>query len=309
MGVGRPRVGRRRSRASGRASTAPRPPRSRTRHRHGPRRLARARSGSAHRAGRTRRCSRCRPGRRRSIGPSMSARVSRRASGRMRPWSSEATTPDALALAPETEHLERRVDRDVRSLVRHDGDVGRALQPVPLDVPAGLREDTVARRGEGGEVGHRRPGHEPDARAIGQAQEIDEPARRDLLGDRRGRRERVQAGVLVPGAGQPVGGERGGQAARRRRTRSSAARPTPRAPARPPPPAPRRRWPGPTGPSGSGPPMASRRAARSTGAGDRPLGERGEVVGGEIRRAMEQAGANGSVDHGAAPAFCVWPPA
>ena len=47
--------------------------------------------------------------------------------------------PDAVALAAQTEHLERRVDRDVGALVGHDRDRRRALQTVPLHVPAGPR--------------------------------------------------------------------------------------------------------------------------------------------------------------------------
>ena len=62
---------------------------------------------------------------------------------------------DALPFPTQTEHLERRVDRDVRPGVGHDGHRRRALQPVPLDVPAGLRQDRVPGGGEGREVGHR----------------------------------------------------------------------------------------------------------------------------------------------------------
>ncbi len=120
---------------------------------------------------------------------------------------------DPIALATESEHLERGVDRDVRPFVGDDRDRRGALQSLPLDVPADASQDAVACRGERREVGHRRPGHEPDARLGRQPEQLDEPAAGDLLGDRRGRRDDVQAGVLVPGAGQPVGAERGRRAA------------------------------------------------------------------------------------------------
>ena len=159
-------------------------------------------------------------------GPSIPARASRRASGRIRPWSSAAIRADALALPAQAEHLERRVDRDVGPAVGHDGDRRRALQAVPLDVPADPCEDPVARRGERREVGHRRAGHEPDARPGRQVEQLDQPGRRHLLGDRGGRRHGVQRRRSGPRrlASQSAPGRRARR--RRRRTRSSAARPS-----------------------------------------------------------------------------------
>ena len=112
--------------------------------------------------------------------------------------------PDPLTLAPEPEHLERGVDRDMGPAVGDDGHRRRALEAMPLHVPARLGEDRAACRGERREVGHRRAGHEPDARPGREAEQLDEPVARDLLGDRGSRRDDVQAGVLVPRAGQPV---------------------------------------------------------------------------------------------------------
>ena len=120
---------------------------------------------------------------------------------------------DALALAPEAEHLEGGVDRDVRPAVGDDRHRRRTLETLSLDVPAGPGEDAVPRRGQRREVGHRRAGHEPDARPGRQAEQVDQPGSRHFLGDRGGRRQGVQAAVLVPGTGQPVGTERGRQAA------------------------------------------------------------------------------------------------
>ena len=120
---------------------------------------------------------------------------------------------DVVALAAQTQHLERSVDRDVRSAMSHDRDRRGALQPQSLHVPAGLREDPVASRRKGREVGHRGAGHEADARAARQIQQLDEPGTGDLLRDRGRRRHDVQASVLIPGAGQPVRAEGRRQAA------------------------------------------------------------------------------------------------
>ena len=120
---------------------------------------------------------------------------------------------DARPLAAQAEHLERRVDGHVRALVGHDGHLRSTLQSLALHVPADLRQHGMAGRRERREVGHRRAGHEPDARAGRQLEQIHQPAGGDLLGDGRRRRQDVQAGVLVPRAGQPVGRERRGQPA------------------------------------------------------------------------------------------------
>ena len=66
----------------------------------------------------------------------------------------------------------------------------RALQPVGLDVPAGVAQHRVAGRRQAGEVRHLAAGDEADAAARGQPEQLAHPAGRDLLGDRqrRGRR-------------------------------------------------------------------------------------------------------------------------
>ncbi len=120
--------------------------------------------------------------------------------------------PDALALTPQAQHLERGVDRDMGPLVGDHGHRGRALQALPLDVPAGGGEDTVPGRGKRREVGHRGAGHETNARLGRQAQQFDEPSTGDLLRHGGRRRDDVQRCVLVPGRSQPVRGQRGRQA-------------------------------------------------------------------------------------------------
>ncbi len=67
--------------------------------------------------------------------------------------------------------------------------------------------------GERGEVGHHPAGDEPDGRRGRETEQVEEPPARDLLDHGRGGRGRVQTGVVVPTARQPVGRERGGVAA------------------------------------------------------------------------------------------------
>ena len=68
----------------------------------------------------------------------------------------------------------------------------------------------VARGGEAGEVGHGAAGDEADRAAGGQAEQVDQPALGEVLDRGVRRRDRPEAGVLVPRADQPVGGQRRG---------------------------------------------------------------------------------------------------
>ncbi len=156
---------------------------------------------------------------------------------------------------------------------------GAPCRPCRSTSQPAARQHAVAGGGQGREVGHRGAGHEPDARAGGQAEQLDQPAAGDLLGDRGRRREDVQAGVLVPGRGQPVGAERGRQAAADHEAEVARARRWPPARGRRRRPAPRPPSTGSVGPSGSGPPRAARRAARSTGPPTGRVVERIEVRG------------------------------
>jgi hypothetical protein len=89
----------------------------------------------------------------------------------------------------------------------------RAGQAVAPDVPADRVEHMEAGRREPGDVRHLRACDEADRRLRRQAEQLDEPLPRDLLDNRGGRAADVEAGVLVPGRGEPVGRERGRQRA------------------------------------------------------------------------------------------------
>ena len=54
---------------------------------------------------------------------------------------------------------------------------GRALEPIRLDVPAGVAQDRVARGREAGEVRHLAAGDEADAAVGRQAQQLAHPCR------------------------------------------------------------------------------------------------------------------------------------
>ncbi len=107
----------------------------------------------------------------------------------------------------EAEQPKRAVDRDVAPGTAENPDRGRSGQSVALEVPAGVRQHRVPRGGEAGRLGHLAAGGEREGRVVRDAEELLQPAAHDLLDDRGGRAACVQAGVLVPGRGEPVGGE------------------------------------------------------------------------------------------------------
>ena len=128
--------------------------------------------------------------RRRACGP---ARPPARATTRLRP---SPSMPSALST------------REVRLVADDDRDRRRAEQAVGLDVPAGALEHRVARRGERREVRHVAPVTNAPRGSGGQAEHVEQPLERDLLEVRRAGRRRIEPGVLVPRAGQPVRRER-----------------------------------------------------------------------------------------------------
>jgi hypothetical protein len=113
----------------------------------------------------------------------------------MRPWSSAATVSGVALLAHE--HADARAARE----------------PVARDVPACAFEHAVARGRERRHAAHLGAGYESDRRIRGQSEQLADPLAHDLLDDRRRRSGDVEPGVLVPCRREPVGGERGREAA------------------------------------------------------------------------------------------------
>ena len=139
--------------------------------------------------------------------PSPAARASRSAGSSIRPWPSAA---HRLGRA-EAEVAQHQVDRVVPLLAR-PARARRASRPGRASATSqpARAQHRVAAGGEAGEVGHRAAGHEAHGAPRREAEQVEHPRLGDVLdrGVRRG--DGAQPGVLVPGAGQPVGGHRGG---------------------------------------------------------------------------------------------------
>jgi hypothetical protein len=129
----------------------------------------------------------------------------------MRPWSSAGHRADPFLAQPE--HPAGDADGDVRLLAREHAQRRGAGKAVRLDVPPDVAQDRVSRRSQAGEVRHLASGDEADAAAGRQPEQLAHPPGGHLLGDRERRGGRVAAGVLIPGGGQPVGGDRDRQGA------------------------------------------------------------------------------------------------
>ena len=113
----------------------------------------------------------------------------------------------------EPEVSQRHVDRAVPLGPREHPDPRCAAQPIPGNVPSAVGEHGVPARREPGEVRHRRAGHEPDGRPARKVQRIEQPPPRRILDRHDAGRRIPHPRVLIPGAHQPVGGERRGQSA------------------------------------------------------------------------------------------------
>ncbi len=123
---------------------------------------------------------------------------------------------DAHQLARAESDQPQRADRGrVHFVADHHAHARCALQAIRLDVPAGAAQQLVARGRERGEVRHVATGDEADAGAGGQSEELEQPAPRGLLDDRRRGRHHVEAGVLIPRRSEPLGGDRSPEGRRR----------------------------------------------------------------------------------------------
>lgn len=88
---------------------------------------------------------------------------------------------------------------------------GSAIEPVALHVPPAIAQQRVTCGGEAGEVRHLAPSRERKRGVAWQVEPVLNPCSRDLFHDARGRSASVERGVVVPGGGEPVSGERGRQ--------------------------------------------------------------------------------------------------
>jgi len=113
----------------------------------------------------------------------------------------------------QAQQPERLQQRYMSLLPHHDRQLGSIPQAIRGHVPACRRQQRVPGGGETGEVGHLGAGHESHRGLRWQAEQVEQPGGRDLLDDRGSGRHDVHRGVLVEGRHEPVGGQRGRQAA------------------------------------------------------------------------------------------------
>ena len=92
-------------------------------------------------------------------------------------------------------------------------DGGRAGKAARFHVPSAAFQHRVPRSGEAGDMRHLASGDEGETRARGDAQQFLEPLAGDLFHQRGGGPGGVEARVLVPRGGEPVGCEGRGNAA------------------------------------------------------------------------------------------------
>ena len=118
------------------------------------------------------------------------------------------------AARAKAEHAQRGVNGDVCLRASDDVHLRRAGQSVLFDIPSHTTQHSVARGGEGGEVGLLPAGDQSHARVARQIEQLEQPSAHHVFHHRRCGRGDVDAAVLVPCAGHPV---------RRQRDREAAA--------------------------------------------------------------------------------------
>src|ERR1051326_2406643 len=126
----------------------------------------------------------------------MPASVARSPSALMRPCSSVGTLTTRPRPRPSICSDAKTETCDSSLVTTASG--GAPTQPPPPTPPPALPRQRVAGRGERGKVRHRPAGDKTDAALFRQAEEIEKPTPRDLLGGCGGRRQNVKARVLIP---------------------------------------------------------------------------------------------------------------
>ena len=112
-------------------------------------------------------------------------------------------------LVAKADELQRRKQRRVRVRADQHMHRRRAEQAIGIGIPSRLEQRAGARRGKAGAVGDGGAGRKPDGAVARQVEQFEQPALRNLLERRGGGGGGVIAGILAPGADQPVGGHAG----------------------------------------------------------------------------------------------------
>ncbi len=115
----------------------------------------------------------------------------------------------------EPEKAQRAIHRHMALPADEHADGRRTAQPIALDIPAGALEHRVPSGREAGHMGHLTTRHEGERGRRRKPEQLLEPLTRHLLDHGGGRAGDDEARVLVPGARQPVGRQRGRKRRRR----------------------------------------------------------------------------------------------
>src|SRR3546814_5091176 len=82
-------------------------------------------------------------------------------------------------------------------------------------------QQCMAGGGKAGEMRHLASGGEGEGRGSGQVEHVLDPGARHLLHDGRGRSASMERGIVIPGGGEPIGGQRRRQDRKSTRMNSS----------------------------------------------------------------------------------------
>ena len=104
----------------------------------------------------------------------------------------------------EPEQPERTIDRDVSLGAGEDADPRGADESVTSDIPSRAGQDVLARSRKRSRVRALGAGDEPARDTVGQAEQLDEPPRGDLLDGCGSRRGDDREAVLIPRGREPV---------------------------------------------------------------------------------------------------------
>lgn len=116
-------------------------------------------------------------------------------------------------LGAEPEEAQSAIDGHMALPTDEDADTRSAAEPVALDIPTCPLEHGVPSSSEARDMCHLTAGHEGKRGRRGEPEKLLEPLAGDLLDDGSCGPADDEAGVLIPGARQPVRRERGGQRA------------------------------------------------------------------------------------------------
>ena len=127
------------------------------------------------------------------------------------------------ARAAEAQHRQRLQDRDVNFFADYNANRWSLKHSIFFNIPADTLQQSRARRSQAREVRHGGAGDEADSTARGQSEQIQSPLAYDVFDFRRDWRHHLHRRILVPGARQPVRGQRRRESAANDKSKVAAA--------------------------------------------------------------------------------------